>query len=228
MKQIAVILSGCGVYDGSEIHESVLSLLCIEELGGKYSIFAPDIEQYHVINHLSGEPMDTSRNVLVESARIARGLIQALHLYNPADFDGLVLPGGFGAAKNLTRWAFEGAQGMIEEQTRKAILSTVEAHKPICAMCMAPAAVAKALQGTQYHAQLTVGSTAEPSPYDIGAVSQGLEATGAKAQMRSIEEIAIDSELKIVSAPCYMMQATISQVHKNIRQAIGALFELIG
>ncbi|MFQ3576193.1 MAG: isoprenoid biosynthesis glyoxalase ElbB, partial [Cytophagales bacterium] len=111
--KIAVILSGCGVYDGSEIHESVLSLLEIESQGGEYQCFAPDIVQHHVINHLSGEEMTEQRNVLTEAARIARGNIKSLKELNVADFDALFLPGGFGVAKNFTKWAFSGPDGDI-------------------------------------------------------------------------------------------------------------------
>src|SRR5687767_2397148 len=105
-KKIAVILSGCGVFDGSEIHEAVFTLLAIAENGGEYQCFAPDIQQHHVLNHITGDELKESRNVLVESARIARGNIQPLSAYQSKNFDGLAIPGGFGAAKNLTKWAF--------------------------------------------------------------------------------------------------------------------------
>ena len=80
MKKIAVVLSGSGVYDGSEIHEAVLSLLAIEKHGAQWHCFAPNINQHHVINHITGAEMDTTRNVLIESARIARAIFQTSSL----------------------------------------------------------------------------------------------------------------------------------------------------
>lgn len=223
---IAVLLSGCGVYDGAEIHESVLTLLALDEQGVSYQVFAPNKNQFHVINHLTGEEMPESRNVLVESARIARGDAKDIKEYQAEDFDGLAIPGGFGAAKNLNQWAISGPEGSIDEDVKQAILDTVKANKPIAALCMGPTVVAKALEGTEYHAQLTVGSTEEASPYEIAGISAGMEKIGAKAVMKTIREISVDNQLKIVTAPCYMMEARISEVKKNIDQAIEELLKL--
>lgn len=220
MKKIAVILSGNGVYDGAEIHESVLTLLAIDEAGAEAVIYAPDMNQYHVINHITGEEMPETRNVLVEAARIARGKIHSLSTFRVEEADALVIPGGFGAAKNLTQWAFSGPEGAIREDVKKAILDIVQAGKPLGAVCMGPAVVAKALQGSGKSALLTVGTTDASSPYDIAAVSAGLEAAGARAAMKNISEIAIDENLKIVTGPCYMMEASISQVRTNVKQVI--------
>ena len=115
-KKIAVILSGCGVYDGAEIHESVITLLRLDQRGAQVECFAPDVAQLHVINHLPGEEMPESRNVLVESARIARGAVKDIGQANAADFDALIVPGGFGAAKNLSNFAVEGAGCSINPQ----------------------------------------------------------------------------------------------------------------
>jgi enhancing lycopene biosynthesis protein 2 len=227
MKKIAVILSGCGVYDGAEIHESVFSLLCIAQKGASYQCFAPDINQHHVVNHSNGEEMTETRNVLVEAARIARGNIKNLDQYNPADFDGLVIPGGFGAAKNLTKWAFSGPDGEINSYVKQAIIKTHASKKPIAALCMAPAVVARAFKGSNIKASVTVGTTTEKSPYDIAAVSQGLNAAGAVAVMKTIREIETDEANKIVTAPCYMMDAGIMDVYNNTRQAIDALFKML-
>lgn len=223
---IAILLSGCGVYDGAEIHESVFTLLALDEQGVSYQVFAPNKNQFHVINHLTGEEMPESRNVLVESARIARGDAKDIKEYQAEDFDGLAIPGGFGAAKNLNQWAISGPEGSIDEDVKQAILDTVKANKPIAALCMGPTVVAKALEGTEYHAQLTVGSTEEASPYEIAGISAGMEKIGAKAVMKTIREISVDNQLKIVTAPCYMMEARISEVKKNIDQAIEELLKL--
>lgn len=220
MKKIAVILSGNGVFDGSEIHEAVFTLLAIDELGAEAVCFAPDVDQHHVINHITGEEMAERRNVLIESARIARGQIRPLSAFDAAAVDALVIPGGFGAAKNLTQWAFSGPDGAILAEVREAIRAMVSAGKPVGGLCMGPTVIAKALEGTGVHASLTVGTTAAPSPYDIAAVSAGMEKTGATAVMHSVTEIETDRANKIVTAPCYMMEASISQVRDNIRMVL--------
>jgi enhancing lycopene biosynthesis protein 2 len=225
-KKIAVILSGCGVYDGSEIHESVFALLAIVENGGNYQCFAPDIEQHHVVDHTNGEEQKEKRNVLVESARIARGDIKVLNTYDAKDFDGLVIPGGFGAAKNLTKWAFNGPDGEINADVKNAILKTIEAKQPVVGLCMGPTVIAKALDGSGIRSHLTVGTTAAQSPYEIAAISAGIEKTGAVAEMKTIDEISVDVANRIITAPCYMMEADILQVRKNVKQAVDAMFSL--
>ena len=227
MKNIAVILSGCGVYDGSEIQESVFTLLSIAENGGTYTCFAPDIPQHHVINHITGKEMQEERNVLAEAARIARGDIKDLRSFNADHFDGLVIPGGFGAAKNLTKWAFEGPAGEIIPDVKKAISDFVQKGKPVAGLCMGPTVIAKALEGSGVQAELTVGTTAEGSPYEIAAISEGMNSTGAKSVMKSVKEISVDSVNKIISAPCYMMNASIIEIRENIRMAVDQLFRMM-
>jgi enhancing lycopene biosynthesis protein 2 len=224
---IAVILSGCGVYDGAEIHESVAVLYHIDQLGHTAVLFAPDIPQHHVVNHINGATMPETRNVMVEAARIARGNIRALGTFNPAEVDALVLPGGFGAAKNLTDWAFHGPDGQVQTETAQAIQSMVKAGKPIAALCMAPVVVAKALEGTEFHPTLSVGHPDQASPYPIADIHQGLQKTGAETANIGLPEVLIDKKLKLVTAPCYMMEASISQVFQNAEMAIHALISLI-
>ncbi|MDP2189576.1 MAG: isoprenoid biosynthesis glyoxalase ElbB [Sphingobacteriaceae bacterium] len=225
-KNIAVLLAGSGVYDGSEIHEAVFTLLALDEAGASYQCVAPDKPQFHVVNHLTGEPMSESRNVLVESARIARGKVKALKDMKAIDFDALIIPGGFGAAKNLNEWAIKGPDGAIDPDVKAFILDFMRLNKPIGAMCMGPTVVAKALAGSDYHPQLTVGSTAAPSPYDIAAVSAGMELLGSKAVMRTVQQIEVDVMHKIVTAPCYMMEASISDIRLNTKQLVDALLKL--
>lgn len=227
MKRIAVLLSGCGVYDGAEIQESVLALLAIRQQGGHYFCFAPDIQQHHVVNHLNGQEMSEVRNVLVESARIARGEIKSLKEFSADDFDALVIPGGFGTAKNLTKWAFSGPSGEINPDVKNAIKATVKLNKPICALCMGPTVIAKALEEESKNIHITVGTDKEKSPYEIAAISQGINATGAVAEMKSVKEICVDEKNKIVTAPCYMMEASIDEVHQNIQSAIKQLFNFL-
>jgi enhancing lycopene biosynthesis protein 2 len=228
MRKIGVILSGNGVYDGSEIHEAVFTLLAIDEQKAEAVCYAPDMPQHHVINHITGEEMQESRNVLIESARIARGKIQPLSGFDAEKLDALILPGGFGAAKNLTQWAFSGPDGNIHPEVKQAIVSMISAGKPVCGLCMGPTVIAKALEGSAINPVLTVGTTTEASPYDIGAISAGMEKTGAVAEMRSVKEIATDEKNKIVTAPCYMMEASVSEVRENIRMAVNELIKLIG
>lgn len=224
---IGVVLSGCGVYDGSEIQEAVSTFLAIEQNGGDYSCYAPNILQHHTINHKTGEETADKRNVLVESARIARGNISDIASARESLLDGLVIPGGFGAAKNLTKWAFQGPDGEIISELRKLIIDMVAAGKPVVALCMGPTVVAKAFEGTGVSLKLTVGTSEEPSPYDILEVSKGMEKAGAVVEMKSIREICVDEENKVITAPCYMMDASILEVYQNTKSAIDKMFEFL-
>lgn len=224
--KIGVLLHGSGVYDGTEIQEAVLALLAIEEAGHEYFCMAPNVDQHHVINHLSGDEMNETRNVLIESARIARGQVQDVVEVNAQDMDALVMPGGFGTAKNITKWAFEGPNGSINPEVSRLLRDLIANGKPIAGLCMSPTTIAKALQGSEVKAKLTVGSNSEPSPYDIEAISQGVNATGAVAEMRTVHEISVDDQYKIVTAPCYMMEASLLEVRNNIKQAIEKMLEL--
>lgn len=218
--KFAVLLHGSGVYDGTEIQEAVLCLLHIREAGHSYQCVAPNVFQHHVIDHTQGKEMPETRNVLVESSRIARGDILDLEKVSANDYDALVMPGGFGTAKNITRWAFEGPDSGIHEPTAAFIRQFVEAGKPICALCMSPTTLAVALKPTNRQALLTVGTPDEPSPYDIAAISAGMEKLGAKTEAHGVNSLAVDPVLRIVTAPCYMMEADIAQVSANIRRAI--------
>ena len=151
MKKIAVVLSGCGVYDGAEIHEAVLTLYAIAVNGAAYEIFAPDIDQHHVVNHLAGSEMNESRNVLVESARIARGNIKALSEFNGKDFDAIIFPGGFGAAKNLSTFAFDGSNCQVNSDVEAAIKEMISLGKPVGALCIAPVILARILFGCEHN-----------------------------------------------------------------------------
>lgn len=225
--KFGILLSGCGVYDGAEIQEAVLTMLAIEEIGASYQCIGVNSNQHHVINHITGEPMNETRNMLVEAARIARGSIIPIEQAQPADFDALVIPGGFGSAKNFTSWAFSGADGDILPEVKLLLVNMVNVGKPIVALCVSPVVVAKAFEDTSIHPRMTLGTTAESSPYDIEGFSQGLKNTGVDPVMSTISEIVIDKKNRIISAPCYMMNASLLEVRKNIRQAIEATRDLI-
>jgi enhancing lycopene biosynthesis protein 2 len=224
--KFGVLLSGCGVYDGAEIHEAVSVLLALDKMGIEAVCIAPDVEQHHVINHLTGEEMPEKRNVLVEAARIARGAITEISKVNVDELDALVMPGGFGVAKNFTKWAFEGPNGAILESVKNLIQAFYKAKKPIGAVCMSPTTVAKALEGMA-NVQLTIGNTIEKSPYDIKAISEGINATGNVAVMASVNDVFVDTANKIVTSPCYMMEATISQIYAGAEKTIEKLKEMI-
>lgn len=225
--KIGILLSGCGVYDGAEIQEAVLSMLAVQEIGAEYVCISVDAPQHHVINHTTGEEMPETRNMLVEAARIARGDIHNINTIAPADIDALIIPGGFGSAKNFTKWAFEGPDGAILPEVKLLLVNLVNVGKPIAALCVSPVVLAKAFEGSAIHANMTIGSDQEGSPYSIADFSAGLAKTGAEPVMKTIREIQIDTANKIVTAPCYMMDANILEIRNNIRQAIEALRDLI-
>ncbi len=218
--RFAVLLHGCGVYDGTEIQEAVLTYLAIAQAGHEYFSIAPDWDQHHVLNHLDGSEMHETRSILIESARIARGDVRPLWSLKPNEYDILALPGGFGTAKNLTNWAFAGEKASIRPEVVHLIRSAVENKKTLLALCMSPTTVAKALEGTEMHPKLTVGTTKKPSPYDIASIASGMVQSGATHEAHTNESVAIDRELRIVSGPCYMMEARIDEVWGNIRLGV--------
>ncbi len=213
-KKIAVILAGSGKADGSEIHEATLTLLAINQQGAEYHIFAPNMQQYDVVNHLTGEAMQETRNVLVEAARIARGEIQDLQNYKAEDFDALILPGGFGAAKNLCTFAIEGENMNINEEVKKAIQTTHKAQKPIGALCIAPIIIAKALQGSL----VTLGQDEN--------IQKIVQSWGSKHEKTTHGEIATDTANKIVTTPCYMLDAEIKDIYNGATALVKKVLEL--
>ncbi len=225
--KIGVLLSGCGVYDGTEIQEAVLSMLAIKEAGHEYVCISVNEDQHHVINHTNGEEMQESRNMMVESARIARGDIQEIGLVSPADIDAVVMPGGFGAAKNFSSWAFNGPDSEIKPGVKLFLVNMVNVGKPVCALCVSPVVLAKALEGSTVSPSLTLGTSAEASPYDIKGFHAGIEQVGAKSHETGITEVHIDRENRIVSAPCYMQDTDILAVRSNIKAAVQATLELV-
>lgn len=214
-KMFTVILSGCGHLDGAEIHEATLTLWAIHKNGADFQCYAPDINQQHVLNHITGKEMNEKRNVLIESARIARGKIASLATFAPESTDGLVIPGGFGAAKNLSSYAFDGANCTVNKDVTAAIKAVHAAGKPIGALCIAPVILAKILGNIT----LTIGQDQ--------ATADNLTAMGAHHQATMHGEIAIDHERKIVSTPCYMLNSRIDQVADGTDKLIQAMLELM-
>lgn len=200
MKKFAVVLAGCGVYDGAEIQEAVLTMLAIKNAGASYQCFAPDVVQHHVINHISGKEMSENRNVLVESARIARGDIKPLAAFRVADFDALIFPGGFGAAKNLCNWAIKGDNCTVNRDVEAAIKAMSENAKPIGAMCIAPVILAKLFKGSIF----TTGNDSASGSF--------IQKTGNQYKPAGYTEVVIDKAKKLYTTHCYMLDASISQV----------------
>ena len=214
-KRFAVILSGCGVFDGAEIHEATLTLLAIAKAGCSFECFAPDKEQAQVINHLTGKLMNEERNVLVESARIARGKIEPLNLFEPEKFDAVIFPGGFGVAKNLCTLAFEGSECTVDPEVELAVIASVEAKIPIGALCIAPALIAKILPG----AEVTIGN-------DADTIST-IEKMGSVHHITNHGELIIDEKYKLVTSPCYMLDAHILQIAEETQSAVNELINLM-
>jgi enhancing lycopene biosynthesis protein 2 len=211
MKSFAVILAGCGVYDGAEIHEAVLSLYAIQKNNARYKVFAPDIQQHHVINHYTGKEVPESRNVLIESARIARGDIQPLNEFDPGLYDGLLLPGGFGAAKNLSTFAFDGEDCTIVDEVADAIKAMAEQNKPIGALCISPVIIAKVLGDVK----VTIG--------DDPATAAKVQAMGATHVKTTHGDVVTDSTRKVFTTPCYMLNASIVQIAEGANNIVKAM-----
>ncbi len=216
-KKVGVILSGCGVYDGAEIHESVITLLALDRHGAETVICAPDAPQLHVINHLTGAVVEgESRNVLVESARIARGAIRDIAGVTADEIDALILPGGFGAAKNLCDFAVKGPDCTVHPEVARLVREVHGQGKPVAAVCIAPALLAKVL-GSQ-SPQLTIGTDADTA----GA----LEAMGAAHVSCPVTELVVDRERKLVTSPAYMLAGRISEAAQGIEKTVAALLDL--
>ena len=213
-KKFAVILAGCGNRDGAEIHESVMTLYAIARAGCTYEIFAPDVNQYHVINHYTGQPSTETRNVLVESARIARGKIRPLSEFSAQNFDILMFAGGFGVAKNLCTYAFDGADCTVNPEVEKAVTSMFSSGKPIGALCISPVILAKILPGVS----ITMGQ-------DQSAI-QNVKAMGAVHRTTHAREIVIDRDNKVVTSPCYMLDSGIVDIAEGAMNTVNALIEL--
>jgi len=215
MKKFAIIISGCGVYDGAEIHETVMTMLAIKKAGADYQMFAPDMPQYHVINHLTGEEMPEKRNVLVESARIARGNIKPLAEYDPKDYDALILPGGFGVAKNLCTFAFDGADCTLNPDVEKAVKATHAAKKPIGALCIAPVLISKLLGDVE----VTIGQDA--------GTAEAITRMGSTHVKTTHGEVVVDKKHNVFTTPCYMLDANIIQIELGAMNVVEAMMEVM-
>ena len=218
MKTIGVVLSGCGVFDGAEIHESVITLLALDRSGAKAVCFAPNTEQMHVVDHLSGEATAENRNVLVESARIARGEISDLATAKAEELDGLIIPGGFGAAKNLCDFAVAGSEAKPHPEVARIVVEMMRASKPVAAVCIAPALIAAICRDAGIECSVTIGADADTA----GAI----EAMGANHAECPVSEFRVDEANKLITSPAYMLAGSISEAAEGIERTVEELLRL--
>ncbi len=219
MKKIAVVLAGCGVKDGSEIHEAVITLLTIKRNNADYECFALNKNQYEVINHATNQSVtNEQRTMFVESARISRGEIKDLTSYDPKEFDALIFPGGLGVAKNLFTYAIDGVDCEIDSSVLKAILDTREAKKPIGAICISPLLIARAFKDSNVKPKVTIGNDEEL----IAAVKN----FGGRPEKKKVNEICYDETFKIVSTPAYTIAKDISEVASGIEILVKKIIEI--
>jgi enhancing lycopene biosynthesis protein 2 len=217
MARIGVVLAGCGFLDGAEIYESTLTLFFLDQAGADVVMMAPNTDQHHVINHLTQEEMDQSRNVLVESARIARGNIQDLAQINEEDLDGLIMPGGFGAAKNLSTVAFDGANAAVNPDLIKLVQNLHKAKKPIGAICIAPAVLSKILSDRGII--LTIGND--------GDTALTIEAMGNRHENSSADHIVVDTKNRVVTTAAYMCAASIGEAGLGIEKLVNQVMAMV-
>ena len=214
-KKVAVILSGCGVFDGAEIYESTLVQLRLDEAGVEFQCMAPNVDQMHVLNHVTGEEMNESRNVLVEAARLCRGNIIDLADAKAENFDAVIVPGGFGVAKNLSSFAVDGTEMTVNPSLVEFIQTMHEQGKPIGLVCIAPALAPKLFgEGVR----CTLGS-------DEDEAAQAVNAMGGQHQACAVEDIVIDEERKLVTTPAYMLAGRITEASAGITKLVAAVLE---
>ncbi|WP_347253369.1 isoprenoid biosynthesis glyoxalase ElbB [Leminorella grimontii] len=215
MKRVAVVLSGCGFLDGAEIHESVLALLALDRAGAQVTCFAPDQPQADVVNHFTGQPASESRNVLTESARIARGKIQPLSQADASLFDALIVPGGFGAAKNLSNFASAGAECVINQDLVRLVKAMHQAGKPMGFICIAPALLPKLLG---VPVRVTIGN-------DIDT-AEIIDAMGGEHITCPVDDIVVDEDQKVVTTPAYMLAQGIAEAAQGIEKLVSRVLVL--
>ena len=219
MKKVGVLLSGCGVNDGAEIHESVITMLALDRAGAEMVLMAPNIDQMHVINHYTGQEMEEYRNVLVESSRIARGEIKDMAEVTGNDLDALIIPGGFGVAKNLSDYAMAGSDCSVNPDVYRLIAELRVMEKPIGAICIAPVMMAKILGEQEESANMTIG-------YDE-TTSTDILSMGSKHVECPVSEMIIDKEKKIVTTPAYMEAKSIKEAADGIEKLINQILSMI-
>ena len=218
-KKIGVLLAGCGVKDGSEIHEATLTLYFLDKQGAEIVCMAPNKDQLDVVNHLTGAVTSEKRNVMVEAARIARGNILDVKKVKADDIDAIIVPGGFGSAKNLCTFGVDGIDCTVDEDAARLLKELHRAKKPIGALCIAPAVIAR-LFGSDLAPEITIGT-------DSGTAS-AMEKMGAKHKNAKVDEIVVDNKNRIVTTPCYMLAQSIKEVGAGAEKLVAKIMEMVG
>ncbi|KAM4019925.1 glutamine amidotransferase-like class 1 domain-containing protein 3, mitochondrial [Anomaloglossus baeobatrachus] len=221
-KQVAVILCGCGVYDGSEVHEASAVLVHLSRAGVQYVAFAPDMEQMHVVDHVRGQPCEETRNVLTESARIARGKVTDLKELKVSDFAAIIIPGGFGVAKNLSTWAIDGKDCSVIKPIEDAIKGFYDAKKPIGLCCISPILAAKILPGCE----VTVGCDTECEKWPHAGTAGAIEQLGCKHVNKQVNEVHIDAKHKLVTTCAFMSNSPLHEIFDGIGKMVEAVLKL--
>ena len=219
MPRVGVVLAGCGAQDGSEIHESVLTLLSLDRKGAKVKIMAPEIDQFHVVNHLSNHKMDATRNILSEAARIARGNILPIRSINNNDLDALIFPGGTGMAKNIFNYAIKGLDFTVLKDVESLTRYMIQKNKPIGGICIAPVMIAKILQNLDRKGKVTGGFNEQ--------ILTDIESMGMITEKVNATEIVIDYKNKIVSTPAYVEANSIKEVAEGIEKLVDAVLSMV-
>jgi enhancing lycopene biosynthesis protein 2 len=219
MPRVGVILAGCGAQDGSDIHESVLTLLSLDRIGAKVKIMAPDIDQFYVVNHLSNHKMDATRNILLEAARISRGNILPIRSINNNDLDALIFPGGTGMAKNIFNYAIKGPDFTVLKDVESLTRYMIQKNKPIGAICIAPVMIAKILQNLDRKGKVTGGFNEQ--------ILTDIESMGMITEKVNATEIVIDYDNKIVSTPAYVEANSIKEVSEGIEKLVDAVLSMV-
>ncbi|KAJ8256101.1 hypothetical protein COCON_G00199650 [Conger conger] len=221
-KRVAVVLAGCGVFDGSEIHETSAVLVHLSRGGATVKMFAPNIEQMHVVDHLKGAPTEEKRNVLVESARLARGKIQDLSQLDVKELDAVIFPGGFGVAKNLCTWAVQGKDCSVNEQVKAALQAFHGAGKPVGLCCISPVLAAKVFPGCE----VTVGHDADARAPDVPGTAEAITQLGCKHVCKNVSETHVDQKNKIVTTCAFMCEAPLHEIFDGIGAMVQDVLKL--
>ncbi|KAG1928107.1 glutamine amidotransferase-like class 1 domain-containing protein 3A, mitochondrial [Pimephales promelas] len=221
-KRVAVVLAGCGVFDGSEVHEASAALVHLSRQQATVKIFAPNTDQMHVVDHLKGSPTKENRNVLVESARIARGDIQDLSQLDVKDLDAIIFPGGFGAAKNLCSWAVQGKDCLVNEQVKTVLLAFHAEKKPIGLCCISPVLAAKVFPGCE----VTVGHDKDDRYPDVPDTAEAISQLGCKHICKHVNEAHVDEKNKIVTTSAFMCKAPLHEIFDGIGVMVQEVLKL--
>ncbi|XP_036404764.1 glutamine amidotransferase-like class 1 domain-containing protein 3A, mitochondrial [Megalops cyprinoides] len=221
-KRVAVVLSGCGVYDGTEVHEASAVLVHLSRAGAKVQMFAPNVEQMHVVNHIEGKPTTEKRNVLQESARIARGDVTDLKKLDVAGQDALIIPGGFGVAKNLCSWATQGKDCTVQPEVEQAIKSFHKVGKPLGLCCISPVLAAKILPGCE----ITVGHDKECDKWPYAQTACTMKEMGCKHVNKNVGEVHVDVKNKLVTTGAFMCNAPIHEIFDGVGVMVTEVLKL--